>query len=336
MNTIRIFETQMLEQLNGLFISRGFSAEKATILSQVFTENSLCGVVSHGINRVPLFIDFIDSNLVDIDGEATIADTFGNIERWDGNNGPGILNAITCTDKAIALAKSHGMGMIALKNTNHWMRGGYYGWHAAQENCIAIMFTNTKPNMPAWSGKELRIGNNPLVIAIPNKDKPIVLDMAMSQFSFGKMENYHINNEELPIDGGWDENGNLTKSASQILKTEQSLPMGYWKGSALSIVLDMLATVLSCGQSTYKLGLKPQETGVSQVFICINKDTFNDSAIHAQLLKEIMDYTRDSKVLHEGKHIYYPGEQSLARRNSHLKNGIPVSADIWDKVLRLC
>jgi 3-dehydro-L-gulonate 2-dehydrogenase len=335
MDTILISKTHMLETLVNLFCSFGFSSNKALVLSEVFTENSLCGVQSHGINRVPLFIDFIQSKLVDINAEATLVDTLGNIERWDGNNGPGIINAIHCTNQAISLAKTHGMGMVALRNTNHWMRGAYYAWHATQQNCLSIMFTNTKPNMPAWGGTELRIGNNPLVIAIPNENAPILLDMAMSQFSFGKMENYQMQNEDLPVNGGWDENGKLTKKPKEVLKTEQSLPMGYWKGSALSIVLDMLATVLSAGKSTYKLGLKSEETGVSQVFICISKDAFPDSEIHSQLLNEIIRYTLDSRLMKDSSSIYYPGEQSAARKRVNLKNGIPVNVNIWNKVLNL-
>ena len=83
-----------------------------------------------------------------------------------------------------------GIGLASLSNTNHWQRGGTYGWHAARKGFIFICWTNTEANMPAWGAKDVRLGNNPFVIAVPYKDEAVVLDFAMTQFSYGKMENY--------------------------------------------------------------------------------------------------------------------------------------------------
>ena len=256
----------MRRVLESAFHKYSFSKEQAEILANTHTESSLDGVDSHGINRVPIFLDYVNKGLVKIDSIPTLIASMGSIERWDGNLGSGILNAISCTDRSILLAKEHGMGMVALRNTNHWMRGGTYGWRASEQGCISIMFTNTTPNMPAWGGKENRIGNNPLVISIPRKEGHIVLDMALSQFSFGKMENLHLKGEQLPFHGGWDTNDQLSKNPKDIMASGRALPIGYWKGSALSMVLDMLATLLSAGNSTYKIGQKGSETAVSQVF----------------------------------------------------------------------
>ena len=190
-----------------------------------------------------------------IDAEAEKSASFGSIERWDGRLGPGIINATKCTNRAIELAKLHGMGMVALRNTNHWMRGGTYGRQAAEADCISILFTNTQPNMPPWGGKDSRIGNNPFVVSIPRKQGHIVLDMAISQFAFGKINEYKLKGEKLPYPGGWDKNNELSNDPEKISLNERGLPIGYWKGSALSMVLDMLATLLSDGESTSKIGI---------------------------------------------------------------------------------
>ncbi|WP_298499498.1 3-dehydro-L-gulonate 2-dehydrogenase [uncultured Algibacter sp.] len=335
MKNICISKNDMESTLFKIFIKYNFTKEKAKLLSEVFTENSLSGVTSHGINRVPLFIDYIKKNLVNKNAEAKKAEALGSIERWDGNNGPGILNAITCTNRAVELSKTHGIGLVALRNTNHWMRGGYYGWQAAAQDCISILFTNTKPNMPAWGGQDLKLGNNPFIISIPRKEGHIVLDMAISQFSFGKINDYKLKGENLPFDGGWDNNGNLTNNPEQILESEKSLPIGYWKGSALAMVLDMLATILSAGNSTYKIGLDEYESGVSQIFICINQTAFRDSNLQEKLLKEIIDFTHQTTHTKPGEKTYYPGERSLKTRTENLKNGICVNQSIWQKVLEL-
>ena len=333
--SVRIQANKMQEVLYRLFLKYGFTDKKAKSMAKVHTENSLAGVLSHGINRVPLFIEYVTKGIVKIDAEAEKMDSLGSIERWDGNYGPGVINAIKCTDRAIALAKTHGMGLVALRNTNHWMRGGAYGWQAANAGCISILFTNTQPNMPAWGGKDSRVGNNPLVISIPRGQGHIVLDMALSQYSFGKIHSYKLKGEKLPYPGGWDDNNELSNDPKRILTKERGLPIGYWKGSGLSMVLDMLATVLSAGNSTYKIGLKEYETGISQVFLCIYPALFHDVEIQQKLLNEIIDYSHNVAPMQEGDRTFYPGERALQNRTFNKKNGMQVNETIWQKILEL-
>lgn len=330
-----ISDTVMQDVLYKLFVKHTFSEKNAKLMANIFTQNTLAGVNSHGINRVPLFIKYVEEGLIKVNTEAEKVETFGSIERWDGNLGSGIINAEKCTNRAIELAKHHGMGLVALRNTNHWMRGGAYGWQAAEAGCISILFTNTKPNMPPWGGKDSRIGNNPFIISIPRKEGHIVLDMALSQFSFGKINDYKLKNEKLPYPGGWDANDKLSNDPEKILLKERGLPIGYWKGSALSIVLDMLATLLSAGNSTCKIGSKDFETGISQVFICIYPEVFNDKSLQEKLINEIINYTHDVAPMHPNNKIYYPGERSLQTTKENLKKGMPVSDPIWNEVMEL-
>jgi 3-dehydro-L-gulonate 2-dehydrogenase len=332
---IQISAIHMQDVLYKLFLKYKFTSEKAKLLAETYTKNTLDGVNSHGINRVPLFIDYIKNGSVKIDAEAEKGETFGSIERWDGNFGPGIINARKCTNRAVELAKLYGMGMVALRNTNHWMRGGTYGWQAADAGCISILFTNTQANMPPWGGKDSRLGNNPFIVSIPRKEGHVVLDMAISQFAFGKINDYKIRGKKLPFPGGWDNNDVLSNDPEKITTTERGLPIGYWKGSALSMILDMLATLLASGNSTYKVGQGTYETGLSQIYLCIYPEIFNDQGIQERLLNEIIDYTHDVEPMVSGDKIYYPGERTLQTRAKNQKNGIPVSESVWENVLKL-
>ena len=332
---MRISPEKIQSELYKLFIKYKFTNQKAKLIANVFTESTIDGISSHGINRVPLFIEHIKKGIIRVNAEAEKVASFGNIERWDGNLGPGIVNATKCTNRAIELAKLHGMGMVALRNTNHWMRGGTYGKQAADANCISILFTNTKPNMPPWGGKESRIGNNPFVISIPRKKGNVVLDMAISQFSFGKINDYKLRGEKLPYQGGWDDNNKLSNDPDKILTKERGLPIGYWKGSALSIVLDMLATLLSAGNSTCKISSKEIETAISQVYICIYPEVFNDKGLQQKLIEEIIDFTHDVEPINTEDKIYYPGERSSQTRAKNLKEGIFVNESIWKEIMIL-
>ncbi len=311
-----------------------FPEQKARLIARTYTQSSCDGVYSHGLNRFPLFIDYVERGLVDVAADPEKITSSGSLERWDGKQGAGISNAHQCMERALELANDYTIGCVALRNTNHWMRGGTYGWQAADAGKIALCFTNTKPNMPPWGGGENRVGNNPFVVAIPRREGHVVLDMAMSQFSLGKINTYHLNKEPLPFPGGWDEEGKLTKDPEKIIASGKALPVGYWKGSALATVLDMLAVLLSAGNPTSRIK-DEAEVDISQVFICIDPDTFSDGAMKDRLLNEIIDHVHDVPPIQKGGHTYYPGERTLATRKEHLKNGIPVDDSVWETINQL-
>ena len=101
------------------------------------------------------------------------------------------------------------------------------------------------------------------------------------------------------------------------------------------MILDMLATLLAAGNSTYKIGLKGYETGISQVYLCIYPEIFNDKALQEKLINEIIDYAHDVEPMHPGDKTYYPGEQSSLTRTRNLKEGIPVNSSVWQKIMVL-
>jgi 3-dehydro-L-gulonate 2-dehydrogenase len=300
----------------------------ADACATVFADNSRDGVYSHGLNRFPTFIEYIKEGLVLPGAAPAKVNAFGAIEQWDGNLAPGMLNAQFCMNRAIDLASDNGIGCVAIKNTNHWMRGGTYGLQAAEAGYIGICFTNTIANLPPWGGTEPRLGNNPLIIAAPRQGGHVVLDMAISQYSFGKLWQYEAQDKELPVPGGYDKEGNLSTNAAAILATKRALPIGFWKGSGLSLVLDLLATLLSGGDSTSVITQSGRkETGVSQVFICIKTD--NDK--NAALIDEIINYTKTGNGESDNE-ILYPGENMLRTREQSLKEGVWVDEKAWEKV----
>jgi 3-dehydro-L-gulonate 2-dehydrogenase len=328
------FET-MKSEFKTILVKYRFTEEKAEICASVFAGNSLDGVYSHGVNRFPRFIRYIQKGYVKADAEPELVHHSGAMEQWNGNLGPGPLNAILATDRVTELASKYGMGLVGLAHTNHWMRGGYYGWQAACKGYIFIGWTNTTPNMPAWGAKNPKLGNNPVVFALPYYDQAIVLDMAMSQYSFGKMEEKQLTGEKLPTPGGYDKVGNLTDDPGEILGTWRSLPIGYWKGSAFSLMLDILVTVLSGGLSTAEIGKNEDEYGVSQVFIAIDpRKLINYPAIQDTVEATLNDL-KNSILIHEQSPVRYPGEKVLQIRQENLGRGIPVDKRIWEEIKRL-
>jgi 3-dehydro-L-gulonate 2-dehydrogenase len=280
-------------------------------------------------------VDYLKKGYVKPEAEPELVYSAGALEQWNGNLGPGILNAEFCTNRAMEIAAENGIGCVAIANTNHWMRGGTYGWQAAKKGFVFIGWTNTEKNMPAWGAKDSRLGNNPLVFAVPFKDEAIVLDFAMTQFSYGKMEATEMANSELPFPGGFDENGNLTSNPSEILKTRRALPIGYWKGAGLSLMLDILATVLSAGRSTKELSELEAEYGVSQVFIAIDTKKLSNFPTIEKTIEEIINDVKASVQDENQSAIRFPGERVLQTRKENLELGIPVIHKIWEEIVDL-
>jgi 3-dehydro-L-gulonate 2-dehydrogenase len=273
---------------------------------------------------------------IDVEAEPQLLAGFGALERWDGRKGPGNLNAHASMERAIALSRAHGVGCVSLGNTNHWMRGGTYGWQAAEAGVIGICWTNTMPNLPPWGGGEPCLGNNPLVIAVPRKGGHVVLDMAMSQFSYGALESYRSRGEMLPVDGGFDVAGNLTRDPAAIEQSQRPLPIGYWKGSGLSLVLDMIAAMTSLGKATHQLSTDPLlEAGISQVFLAINSAALGDEQRVSQIAGDIIGSLHHCRPTEKGIKIRYPGEQTLRIHAENRKLGLPVEPAVWEQILKM-
>eukprot|EP01043_Picozoa_sp_COSAG02_P002119 COSAG02_NODE_48_length_45421_cov_103.222100_12_plen_246_part_00 len=153
----------------------------AALCAKLFMENQRDGVYSHGLNRFGGFVNAVVDGRFDKAARPTVEHRFGCLEQWDGHCGIGLWNAHVATSRAVDLARHYGIGCVALRNTNHWMRAGSYGLQAARAGCVGICFTNTCPLLPPWGSAEARIGNNPLCIAIPRGEsqEPLLLDMAM-------------------------------------------------------------------------------------------------------------------------------------------------------------
>ena len=332
----RVAYQEMVNEFARVLAARGFSAEDAQAAAEIFAQNSLAGVYSHGLNRFPRLVSYLEKGVIDPKVRASCVQSFGNMERWDGHRGFGPLNAKRAMSRACELAKAHGIGLVALGNNNHWMRGGTYGWQAAEEGCIGICWTNTMPNVPAWGAKDCRIGNNPIVMAVPRSNgEHVVVDCAVSQFSYGKIESHRLSGQQLPVPGGYNQDGELTTDPGQIEQTWRVLPMGYWKGSGLSILMDLMATILSGGNSVADVGSFGDEVGVTQIMIAIDPAKFNTVEETDAIAQRILEDVKASEPVAEGGEVFYPGERSYKGMKDHMQNGIPVVEDIWNAVLKM-
>ncbi len=332
---MRIQSKKMQQVLSDVLRKYGFSDVDAEQSAALFVQNSVDGVYSHGYIRFPRVISYLEKGYIKPEAKPSVEGSFGSIERWNGNLGMGNLIAKQAMDRAIDLARENGMGCVAIRNTNHWMRGGTFGWQAAEAGFIGLCFTNTQPNMPAWGASDRRIGNNPFVLAIPRKSgEHVVVDCAMAQYSYGKIEEAKLSGRQLPYPGGFDKYGNLTSDPVAIEKTWRVLPIGYWKGSSLSIAFDLIAAILSGGNSVSAVGqLGGDEYAVSQVVIAIDPNRLGTEDEANMIIDRALADLSDSHPVDEGSQVMYPGQRTYATRRENMEQGIPVNEDVWHSIL---
>ncbi|MBK5240360.1 3-dehydro-L-gulonate 2-dehydrogenase [Clostridium sp.] len=334
---MRIPFEQMYAEIKRVMIKAGLTEEQAQICAKVHTESSRDGVYSHGLNRVSKFIDYVNKGWVDIKATPTLVKSCGCMENYDGNMGIGILNAKFAMNRAIELAKENNIGIVTLRNTTHWMRGGTYAWDAANDGFLSICWTNTESCMPAWGSKVPCVGNNPLCIGIPRKAGNIVLDMAMAQYSYGKLQITSLKGEQLPYVGGFDSAGNLTTDPDSIEESMRVLPIGYWKGSGLAILLDMVGAILSNGMPTSELDNvgKGGCGGCSQIFITINPHTFVTEEEINNILESTINHLSTAEPIEDDGKVYYPGQRTVKTREDSLENGIVADETVWNEICNL-
>ena len=318
-----------------ILLSRGILPDKASDCATLFAQTTEAGVFSHGINRFPRFIQQIDNGDVRVNAEARPVARLGAIEQWDAGRAIGNLTAKVMMARAMALADDFGIGLVALRNANHWMCGGSYGRQAAEAGYIGICWTNSIAVMPPWGATECRIGTNPLIIAIP--DNPVtMIDMSMSMFSYGKLEVSRLAGRQLPVDGGFNDDGQLTRDPAVIENNRRILPMGYWKGSGLSIVLDMMATLLADGASVAEVTEDNRdEYGVSQIFLAIQPDKLIDLPTREAKLARIRQFIIDAEPAEAGVAIRLPGQDYHSIIAKHRTQGIKVDDKVWQKIQQL-
>ena len=341
---MRVPFADLHHHLTRALLHLGLFPDRADLSARLVTEATCDGVYTHGLNRFPRFVAMVRNGSINVTAVPELVLGHGALERWEGNAGVGNLNAYACMDRAITLARSHGLGAVALARTNHWMRGGTYGWQAADRGFFAICWTNTGRNLPAWGATAASLGNNPLVLAVPRRGPDghyaggphVVLDMAMSQFAYGQLDAYARRGEQLPVPGGYDEAGDLTTDPAAITKTFRALPIGFWKGSGLALTLDLFAALLSGGNATHQISPDPLfETGLSQFFLAVDPSHLSAASELDRAATALIDELGAVPRVNPSQIPRYPGENTLKVRENNLKNGVPVEDPAWSELLAL-
>jgi L-2-hydroxycarboxylate dehydrogenase (NAD+) len=325
------------------FNSKWRSRKDADIISDVLIESDKRGIDSHGIGRLkPIYLDRIGWGILNPETKIDIVKETETTAVLDGNNGMGHVISKKAMEMAIEKAKTHGMGMVAVRNSTHYGIAGYYASMATEQGMIGMTGTNARPSIAPTFGVENMLGTNPLTIGLPTDEEfDFILDCATSVSQRGKIELYSRAGKELPP--GWviDRTGVTRTDTDQILvdltKGKAALaPLGGlgeatagYKGFGYATVVEVLSAALQGGSFLKDLNGFDSEGKripypLGHFFLAINTENFMGEKTFRKIAGSIMRDLRNSEVAPGEEKIYTAGEKEFLARKFRTEHGCPV------------
>ncbi|KAK1572767.1 malate/L-lactate dehydrogenase [Colletotrichum navitas] len=309
----------------------GVPPENAAIVARCLVAADLRGVDTHGMNRIPSYMERIRQGVLDAAAQPELKQVTPVVAHVDGKNGFGFVAASMGMAAAVESAKNFGIGMASVSHSNHFGMSAWVVQQALDADMMSLVFTNSSPALPAWGGKSKLLGVSPIACGAPGKDKPFILDMAPSVAARGKIYKAKRRGEKIPLDWALDAEGRPTDDPTAALGGVM-LPMGGPKGSALSIMMDVFSGVFSgsafAGHVTGPYD-PSKSSDVGHFLVAIKPDLF----MSLDAFRERMDYLYQRVVGSEKamdvERIYFPGEIEQLTQQEREVSGIPlVQAEI--------
>jgi LDH2 family malate/lactate/ureidoglycolate dehydrogenase/quinol monooxygenase YgiN len=230
----------------------GVPGDDARLVSESLVTSDMWGHPSHGMLRLPWYVARIRSGVMKPVTAVETVSTFGAVTVLDGHDGVGQVVTERAVTLAGAAARTHGVGVVAVRNSNHFGTAAYWTRILAQQDCVGILTTNGSPAMAPWGGKDKMVGANPWSIAVPSASGTVVLDIANTGVARGKVYAARERGEQLPEGWAIDVDG-LPTTDPQAAIDGIILPMAGHKGYAISFMMDVLSGVLT--GSSYSTGV---------------------------------------------------------------------------------
>jgi len=318
----------------------GLPAADAAQVAQLMTEADLTGADAHGIFRLPQYVRRIRAGGVNTRPRITIERTAAATALVDGDNGMGHVVVSRAAETAIELARDAGVAWVGVRRSNHAGTAGLYAAMPVARGMIGLYGAVANANhMAVWGGSELLLGTNPLGIAVPSGDGPVVLDMATTVVSYGTVKKYALVGRDMPE--GWfidtRTGGPLTdsrRSAEGLL-----LPIGGYKGSGLAIMLGLLGGVLNgaaFGRDIIDFNYNQDgATNTGHFMVAIDIKRFVPLATFVAETDRHLADLRASQRLPGVDRIRLPGDRRRECRIERLRDGVPMPAALLAQLDKL-
>lgn len=316
----------------------GSGAEEAAIVADHLIEANLRGHDSHGVGVLPAYVRNIGLGRLHPNHHANFLRADPTMAVVDGGMGYGQVIAREATDWAIGAARDNGMALLALRNVHHIGRVGTYGEQAVRAGLISISFVNgisAAPRVAPHGGREPRTGTNPICIAVPHGDTPVVLDFATSRIALNKVrvarnEGRHVAPGSLITADG------APTTDPDVMYGEGPrgalLPFGEHKGSGLQLICELLGGALAGGGAAQRAD--PEDLAIinGMVSILVDPGRVVDLPWFAREVEEVVAHMKTAAPIDPAHPVMVAGEPERASRRRRLAEGIPVDSTTWREI----
>jgi LDH2 family malate/lactate/ureidoglycolate dehydrogenase len=322
----------LIRYATAMFLSAGMSEAHATLVARDLVKANLRGVDSHGVSRIPMYLERLQRGLVNPRPNVKVTKVAGAVAAVDGDNGMGFIASDIAMNAACDIAGEMGIGLAGVSRSTHFGMGACYALRAIERGFISMIFTNSSPAIPMWGGRTTFLGASPIAAGIPGgKHPPYVMDMAMTVIARGKIRLAAMKGDPIPEGLALDIDGNPTSDAARAFEGV-CLPFGGVKGSVLATLMDLMSGVLTGAnfggdvKSLYFDHSGPQNVG--HLFFAIRPDLFlslDDFGARMDAFYErIKGLPRAAGV----DEIMMPGEPEQRREDERRRMGIPVTGNV--------
>ena len=331
-----------------VFAKFGFSLKEAEIIQDVLLTSDLFGIESHGMQRMVRYHKCIEKGMIQIAARTEVVTETPVSAVLDGHDGMGQLIGYTAMRLAIDKAKKTGVGIVAVRNSNHYGIAGYYAKLACKEGLIGFSCTNSEAIMVPTNGRLAMLGSNPIACAMPAKPYDFLFDASTTVVTRGKLEMYNKAEKLLPEGWALDKDGHPSVNAPDVLanivakKGGGIMPLGGsteklggHKGYGFGMLCEIFSSILSLG-GTSNYCMTGGRGNICHGFMAIDPGIFGDARAICEHLSRYMEELRESPRAEGAERIYIHGEKEMEAISDRKTNGIPVNDNTMRELLELC
>jgi ureidoglycolate dehydrogenase (NAD+) len=319
---------------SGLFVAAGVAPPIADEWAGILIWANLRGVDSHGVIRIPRYLDLLRRKTINTAPNISIEKRAGAISIMDADRAPGVIAMARAMEEAIARAREVSVGWCAARNVTHTGAIGYFAQMAAQAGMAGIAMGASSPMMAYYGARVAGVSSNPLALAVPGKNRrPLVFDMSTAMVANGKVMAARDSGTEVPIGWGIDAAGRDTTDPKTITTL---LPLGGPKGSGLSLLIECL-TSLTVGNPLVARALiennladNPVQNGLA---IAVDLSVFGDLDQFEREVDRLGDAITALPRADGVDRIFLPGERGNTVMAEREANGIPVPRGTWNRIV---
>ena len=309
------------------------------LIAESLVQANLWGVDSHGVTKMAIYVKRLSKRLVNPNPRINILRETPAMAVVDGDNGAGQVVGARAMELAIAKARESGVGLVGIRNSNHFGAAAFFTMMPLRKEMIGVALSNASATMVPWGGRSFYLGTNPISVAVPaGQELPIVLDMATSVVSRGKIILAAQQGESIPAGWAIDSDGEVTTDAARALDG-CVLPFGGPKGSAISLLIDVLAGVLTGAAfgphigDLYRNMERPQCVG--HMMGAIDISWFSDVGVFKNRIDQMIREIKSVSPAKGMSEVLLPGEIEARIQQQREVTGIPLTPDVINDLYRL-